>query len=400
MVNNFPVRRMSEQITAVSASVLKWARTSLGLQLHEVAEEMGKDQDLIERWESGTESPTYAQLERLAYTIYKRPIATFFFPAPPEESDVRAEFRTYLGNEQNKLSKDTLLAIRDARVRQLNLEEVNEGPTEAPEFLSTVYRSITDVGIEAAAARVRSALGVSEHDISRAATTGASLDIWRNAVEANGIFIFKRAFKQQAISGFCLRHAQYPLIYINNKTSFTRQTFTLVHELCHLAFDVSGVCSIDLEYTSGLQAVDRKTEEFCDAFAAEVLVPTPSFRRLHLNPDDSNALLSAAKLYRVSPAVIARKCYDLQLITRTTFRELMLVFYPDNWRSHADTESKSGGDYYNTQLQYLSRRYVVEGYRKHSRGQISDQAFAEYLGVKVASLAGIESRLISRQGAA
>jgi Zn-dependent peptidase ImmA (M78 family)/transcriptional regulator with XRE-family HTH domain len=391
---------MSEQIVSVSPSVLRWARTSLGLQMHEVAEEMGKDQEVIERWEEGLEAPTYAQLERLAYTVYKRPIATFFLPEPPDETDARAEFRTYLGNARNTLDKDTLLAIRDARVRQLNLEEFHDEEIEAPAFLSSIHSLVaTGIPIEKSAAVMRTQLGVSEYEVSQTRGADASLDIWRNAVEKRGIFVFKRAFKQETISGLCLRHSHFPLVYLNNKTSFTRQTFTLIHELCHLALDVSGVCAINLDYTQGLRASDRRTEEYCDAFAAEVLVPRASFTSRSLDPSSTNSLVSAAHYYRVSPAVIARKCLDLQMIDRSRYQELMAAFFPDNWRNKGDEEGKSGGDYYNTQLQYLSKRYVVEAYRKHSRGQISDQVFADYLGVKVSSLAGIENRLLARQGA-
>ena len=37
----------------------------------------------IDAWERGEASPTYIQLEDLAYEIYRRPIALFFFPNVP-----------------------------------------------------------------------------------------------------------------------------------------------------------------------------------------------------------------------------------------------------------------------------------------------------------------------------
>lgn len=390
---------MPEQINAVTPEVLKWARTSLGLQTHQVAEEMGKDQDVIERWEQGIEAPTYAQLEKLAYSVFKRPIATFFLPEPPVEEDVRAEFRTYLGNSDNKLVKDTLLAVRDARVRQLYLEEFHDGAVEAPAFLSSVHALLTSTStIEESAAFVRAQLGVSEEQVALAKNSSESLDIWRAAVERAGVFVFKRAFKQENISGLSLRHPEFPIVYLNNKTSFTRQTFTLVHELGHLALDVSGICSVDLKYTTSLSSPDRKTEEFCDAFAAEVLVPRISFQSFNADPSNQTEITSVAQYYKVSPAVIARKFFDLRMIDRLRFRELMSQYFPDNWRNLSEDDTKSGGgNYYNTQLQYLSKRYLTEAFRKHSRGQISDQTFADYLGVRVSSLAGIESRFISRQ---
>ena len=70
---------MSDPIP-VNPDVLRWARDSMRLSLEEVAGRMNKRVSDIEAWERGDESPTYIQLERLAYDIYKRPVALFFFP--------------------------------------------------------------------------------------------------------------------------------------------------------------------------------------------------------------------------------------------------------------------------------------------------------------------------------
>ncbi len=85
---------MSEAIIGFNPKILKWARERAKYSLEDVALKLKKDIDIIKSWESGEKSPTYIQLEKLAYDIYKRPIALFFFPEPPEESDEQSEFRT------------------------------------------------------------------------------------------------------------------------------------------------------------------------------------------------------------------------------------------------------------------------------------------------------------------
>jgi hypothetical protein len=40
----------------------------------------------VEAWEAGESAPTYPQLEKLAYQIYKRPLAVFFLPTPLDET--------------------------------------------------------------------------------------------------------------------------------------------------------------------------------------------------------------------------------------------------------------------------------------------------------------------------
>ena len=65
---------MKERIP-VNPDVLRWARATAGWSVEDIALRMKKDIDVVIAWESGEESPTYVQLEKLAYQIYKRPIA-------------------------------------------------------------------------------------------------------------------------------------------------------------------------------------------------------------------------------------------------------------------------------------------------------------------------------------
>jgi Zn-dependent peptidase ImmA (M78 family) len=388
---------MGEQLVAVSPKVLKWARTSLGISVSDVSIELKKDTEVIESWENGDSSPTYAQLEHLAYVTYKRPLAIFFMPSPPEEPNVKTEFRTFFGYEGNTLDKDTLLAIRDGKAKQLYLSEFVDN-NEASEFVTWLKNLVkTETSLEKIAAIVRARLKVTENEIERSKKTEEALNIWRDAIESEGIFIFKRAFKQKDISGFCLLDERFPLIFLNNKTSFTRQIFTVLHELAHLAFDVSGICSVDTSYITHLKTDDRKIEEWCDKFAAEVLVPKASFLNKMGMGFNENLIEDIASLFRVSPAVIAYKSFDVGLIDREYKNVLMQKYFSDNWRTYKKTgEGKGGGDYYNTQLQYLSRRYTTEAYKKYIAGQLSANSLADYLGIKVSSLSGIENRLMTR----
>ncbi|MCP4218208.1 MAG: helix-turn-helix transcriptional regulator [bacterium] len=89
---------MSEQIP-VTPSVLKWARESAGMDIPEVAHKMKKTVETIALWETGEAAPTYIQLEKLAYQVYKRPLALFFFPEPPKEETPRQAFRTLPDHE-------------------------------------------------------------------------------------------------------------------------------------------------------------------------------------------------------------------------------------------------------------------------------------------------------------
>ena len=88
---------MSEQLP-VNPVMLRWARETGGFGIDDVVGKLKRKRitaETVASWEEkGATSPTYAQLERLAYEVYKRPLALFFFPEPPEEESPAESFRT------------------------------------------------------------------------------------------------------------------------------------------------------------------------------------------------------------------------------------------------------------------------------------------------------------------
>ncbi|MGK7889424.1 MAG: multiprotein-bridging factor 1 family protein [Leptolyngbyaceae cyanobacterium] len=74
---------MAEAVVGIQPKILVWARETAGYSLEEVAQKLKRDLADIADWETGKSAPTYAQLEKLAYELYKCPLAIFFFPEPP-----------------------------------------------------------------------------------------------------------------------------------------------------------------------------------------------------------------------------------------------------------------------------------------------------------------------------
>ena len=73
---------MAEHINGINPDILKRARERSGYTVEAIATALNKDVSIINNWESGERALTYVQLETLA-DKYKRPIAIFFFPEPP-----------------------------------------------------------------------------------------------------------------------------------------------------------------------------------------------------------------------------------------------------------------------------------------------------------------------------
>jgi Zn-dependent peptidase ImmA (M78 family)/transcriptional regulator with XRE-family HTH domain len=377
-------------VSAVQPELLKWARESVNMTTAQVAQRLRKRPEDIEAWEAGRGGPTYSQLERLAYEIYKRPLAIFFLPTPPAEPKPRTEFRSLPDADLSSLQRHTMLLIRRGHSFQAGLDELYQGrnPAERPIFREV--RLSTSQPVVGQADRVRASLRVSLEKVRNEPDDDSALKLWRRAIEARGVFVFKDGFKQKEISGFCLRHDEFPLILVNNSTTKTRQIFSLVHELAHLLFNRNGISRFDNAGIDELPPHDRAIERFCNSIAAEVLVPAVDFsvavRQWGYNPTDASdeAFAALASRYHVSRSVILRRFLDQGRVTQ--------AFYLEKDREWSSQREKGGrgGDYYNTQGAYLSERFLNEVVSHYARRLITKTEAAELIGVKPRNFAAFE----------
>jgi transcriptional regulator with XRE-family HTH domain len=237
---------MAVERISVTPSVITWARKRAGLSLEE-AKNFGR----IDQWESGASSPTYAQLEALASAL-KVPVSVFFFPEPPDLPDIAQSFRTLPETEFEHIPSRVRLLVRKAKAFQLNLAELTGERNPAPRQILKDLSLSTNEPIPEAAARVRAYLGLTLEAQQTFKTDDDALKAWREALQSVGIFVFKDAFRNDDYSGFCLYDQTFPIIYVNNSSSKTRQMFTLLHELAHLLFQTSGIDTQSGDYVERL----------------------------------------------------------------------------------------------------------------------------------------------------
>ena len=113
---------MAEHINGINPHILKWARERSGYAVEAIATFLKKDASIVNDWESGERAPTYIQLEKLA-DKYKRPIAIFFFPEPPEEPNI-AENLALRSSDNTPLEPQIHILLRQAYARQLSLNGI------------------------------------------------------------------------------------------------------------------------------------------------------------------------------------------------------------------------------------------------------------------------------------
>lgn len=370
----------------VNREILIWARTSIGLTVDEVAVKMDKDIIVINEWEAGVSAPTYSQLEKLAYSIYKRPVAIFFFPDIPSEATPKVEFRTLPDTIIDNLPPEIIRQYRKAKVYQLNLNELYNSEKPVRNSILNNFKLTGSEDIAKVASEVRAFLGVTLDDQYKFGSVDIAFKAWRNAFENNGIFVFKDAFHNDDYSGFCIYDDKYPVILINNSMPHSRQIFTLFHELAHLLLQSGGIDFRRINMTASFKGIYHNYESLCNRFAGEFLVPSKAFRENIMDVSEKN-IKHLADRFSVSREVILRYYLNLKLIDEQYYHDMA-----DKWIDEANKmkEESEGGHYYYTQKAYLGDKYINIAFSKYYQKQISAEHLSEYLNIKVSKISTFE----------
>ncbi|MBW7942820.1 MAG: ImmA/IrrE family metallo-endopeptidase [Candidatus Kuenenia stuttgartiensis] len=380
---------MSDKLP-INKDILVWARTSLGLSIADVAAKLKREEAEITAWESGVQSPTYIQLEKLAYSVYKRPVAVFFFPDIPKEASPKTDFRTLPDTEIENLPAQIIKIYRKAKAFQYNLAELYEGQKPIDNSIIDTIRINENSNIAAVATEIRELLNVSIDEQFAWQSADAAFKAWRQKLEKLGIFIFKDAFKDNSYSGFCLYNKLYPVIYVNNSMPDTRQIFTLFHELGHLLFHAGGIDFYTSEVTNRFLGNYLKIEKICNELAAKILVPD-SFIDLHKGAFSERIIEGYAGQFSVSREVILRKYFDARVISKNDYE----AFVKKWQKEQANKKQKSGGNYHLTQKAYLGENYINLAYRKYYQHKISDSQLSEYLNIKPKNILNFEHHVLN-----
>lgn len=378
----------------VNPDVLKWARETAGLSIEDVVQKLKRKRitaETVLSWENGDGSPSYSQLERIAYEIYKRPLALFFFPEPPQEETPKQSFRTLPEYAIERLPERIRFLIRKARVMQINLAELYDNVNPASQHIVRDLSFDLRVSSEQMATTVRDYLGIDLDRQRRWNNSKEALKAWRDALEEHGVFIFKDAFSVNLFSGFCLYDEQFPIIYVNNSQPRNRQIFTLFHELAHLLFRTGGIDAPFNDYRNHLEGDSGRIEVLCNRFTGKFLVPGRDFelkiKGITINDESIQEL---AVTYHVSREVILRKLLDSNLVEQEFYEEKIR-----NWKQSVDRRSGKGGNYYSNIGTYLGKRYLGVAFSRYYKNKISVEQLADYLGVKVKNVPSLENQLFT-----
>ena len=382
------------QAIPVNNDILKWARVTSGFSTIDVARKLNKTTEAIESWEQGITSPTYPQLEKLAYDIYKRPVAVFFFPAIPQESSPKAEFRTLPEEVVDTMPPEIIKLYRRAKIYQLNLKELNNQDDSKVSRLLDNYEFAKPSNLSNLSESIRNFLDIDLQTQISWKTPDEAIEAWRNALVSCGIYIFKDAFRDDHYSGLSLYDKTHPIIMINNSMPKTRQIFSIFHELAHLLFKAGGVDNLQESFYDRLQSDYYAIEQKCNEFSGEFLLPASVFLKNHPAFSEDN-LSKMADAFKVSREVILRKYYNSNLISSETYRSYTNKWLNEYFTSRKEKKGKSeGGDPYLTKKLYLGEYYINLVFSHYYQGKIDIEILANYLGVKVGNMPTFEGYVL------
>ena len=362
----------------VNPEILHWAGQRAGLDVGDLLPKFPKLQD----WLEGSLAPTMKQLEAFARATHT-PVGFFFLPKPPEISLPIPDFRTMRGDVRPIPSPDLLDTIYLCQQRQDWYRDYARLYGEEP--ITWIGQGTVDADIVTSAATLRNLIGLDLLQRQSVSTWIGALRQLISLLEDAGVLVMisgivgsnsHRKLSPEEFRGFALVDALAPVIFVNGADSKSAQMFTLVHELAHLWIGESGVSDNQVA-----QWPEIHVERWCNAVAAEILVPLAEMRALY-RPDESltDAMQRLARHFKVSTLVVLRRIYDLGEIDRQTlwqsYREEL-----DRLRQ-LDTRGSGGGDFYRTLGARTSKRLVRAVIGSTLEGQTLFRDAFRLLGIK------------------
>jgi len=381
----------------VKPTLIRWAREDAGLSVAAVAKKTGTSVERVIQWEEGTLSPTLRQLRLLANAA-KRPLAVFYLAEPPKRFQAMHDFRRMPGDPMAEGSTELRLALRSAMARRevaLDLMEGMEGAHEVFAVRASLDEHPPDVGD-----RVRRSLGIPLETQRGWTGTYDALNAWREAIEALGVLVFQvSGVDVSEMRGFSIADDPLPAIVLNVRDAPNGRVFTLLHEFTHLLLRRGGLC--DLADQGARPPEDDRIEVFCNAVAAEVLVPSAALLLTNTvqNHDSSpewtpEELGRLAREFSVSREVILRRLLAARRTTTTFYRTMRQQFLEEY-----EERRKSQSGFAPPDVTAVSHagvaftRMVLDSYY---RERITSRDVSDYLGVKLKHLPNIEERVMGR----
>ncbi|HCO22925.1 MAG: DNA-binding protein [Gimesia sp.] len=334
---------------------------------------------------SGEKKPTFRQLEKFASKT-KAPFGYLLLNEPPKEEISIPDYRTPADTVVDNPSPNLIDTIQAMEFRQDWMREflIERGEEKLP-FIG-VAQELKHV--QYLANEIRKTLSLEIDWVKKWSTSDDALRNLVTAIENIGVLVFRnsivenntnRKLDPQEFRGFVLCDDYAPLIFVNTADTKSAQMFTLAHELVHLWLGKDGLFNL-IE----MMPSDDRTEKFCNRVAAEFLVPKETLNQYwQKNQTIQLEIPEIARLFKVSPIVIARRALDLKFISKPEFFE----FYKEDqqkWKDQKDKDKKGNNivPYPVVQKSRLSNRFSTAVVQATKEGKLQYRDAYRFTGFR------------------
>lgn len=340
-------------VVQVRPELLRWACQ----RSRRAAGELNAKFPYLEAWLRDDRQPTLKQLEAFAKFTHT-PIGYLFLRAPPVEELPIPDLRTMKDRVIETPSPDLLDTVHLCQERQEWYRDFAEWMGEGPkDFVGSLS---LESDIVSAATSIRSMLDL-DLDERRALHTWT--DALRKMVERAdeaGVLVMVsgvvgsnsyRKLDPREFRGFALADPIAPLVFVNAADTKAAQMFTLAHELCHIWLGESALSNPAPSVDEG-----HRIETFCNAVAAELLVPIGALEReVSTEADLTKEMARLAHVFKVSTLVVLRRLRDANHISKEVYWN---AYDAEVEKLREKSPKASGGDFYATLGVRVSKRFA------------------------------------------
>jgi Zn-dependent peptidase ImmA (M78 family)/DNA-binding XRE family transcriptional regulator len=329
----------------VTPEVLRWARESIGYTLDQAAARIGVNPEKLENAERGDIQLTLRQAERAA-DVYERPLAALFLPEAPAEEPQEAQFRRLPGAPPPPWPPEMQALARRIRARQDAAAELYETLDDEPPWGEVVAEQFqVDDYLLATTARTVLGLRLAEQERWRDTSGYTPLRRWVEEVERLGVLVMQDgSMPVEVMRGFAAVHPTVPAIVVNTQDDPRARAWTVVHELGHLIRTALGLPD------------GPETEDWCEEFAGEVIMPTRWLDRVVQQLPGRDALAKVdevALIFGVTPLAAAVRIARNQLMPRDEIEAVIAAI-----RRRPPRGKGGGGNYYRTKITRLGPGFI------------------------------------------
>ncbi|MEI6174927.1 MAG: XRE family transcriptional regulator [Bacteroidota bacterium] len=361
----------------VNHEVLVWARVCLALTRAQASERSAISARRLTQLEEGEKDPTIDDLKVLSKT-YKRTIATLLLSKPPVEKPFPRDRRTVDSQHLTVFHEKTIMAVRKARaLTQSYIELRQEMGVVVPKL--TFSASIHENPKEQAT-RLRKLLNLDE--VRDLKNQNQILEAYIEKVETLGIAIFQLCLTHDRLRGFSITDEMIPVIGIKRGSeSPTGKIFTLFHELGHIILNEGGLC--DLSENTNIEI-----EKWCNAFSAEVLIPTPELLQMqHVVEHRQSGEQTWARMdlialgihFHVGPLAILRSLLENNLTTPDFYTKKHEAW---NKPSFGRAKNPEGRNIAKETIKEKGRTFISLAFSAYDQNRIDLKDLSDFLGVR------------------